>query len=551
MASLDFSSVFDDDEDEEQRQQSTPASAPSSVSKFDDVFKNDEEEVPVEVLEEPAEQDTTASKFESVFDDSADVSVDDPVVETPEETFVRTGEVPERYRYVPSVPTGDAEVDRVKLEPIDEPTPTVSEQTDSAFNYASTAKTAEELSSLGSVIPEDFIDESIAEPFQPIVEWIGKAAGKDIRNLAVAMEFVSDSTANVGVALTKGLKAVGVPVPFEDRVGGEKFAGDMGMMLEMIEAAVPGGSAAMRPVRKLFREAKQTAKLKAKGEKARAELLDRKMNINKAKEATAEEIAAKTTRAEQVAAENVDLKNELILGFEEQTGKTISTVVDGVRVVDNELARKAGRETAEEIDFKDTRSETAKALGISDVEADDAAKLAGVGDTLTAPILKPEKLDGLVAAAADLKTKYPTAFDNDKTVIDNLLDLTINKELIAGDELIDTLNKYNVSFEDYILTVVGSGSEAGKVLNKLSQIKRARPLNEMQDLQRAATQARQGNIRNNIMRLEGIRRGGLVSQLATAARNLQSAGIRSPMDSLGNVMDTALYKHGRSKGCRR
>jgi hypothetical protein len=307
---------------------------------------------------------------------------------------VDTGEVPEGFKAVPQVPTGDAPEDYLpKLEPIDAPTPTVSKQTDSAFNYARTAKTAEELSNIGSVIPENFIEESIAEPFQPIVEWIGKAAGKDIRNLAVAMEAVSDTTANVGVALTKGLKAVGVDIPFEDRVGGEKFAGDMGMMLEMMENMVPGASAAMRPVRKLFREAKQTAKLKARGEKARAKLLDRKMNINKAKEATAEEIATKTARAEQVAAENVDLKNELIVGFEEQTGKTISTVVDGVRVVDDELARKAGKETAEEISFKETRSETARALGLGDVEADDAAKLAGVGDTLTAPILKPEKLD--------------------------------------------------------------------------------------------------------------------------------------------------------------
>jgi len=488
-----------------------------------------------------------------------DEVMDEPVVEEPEtptQTFQSTGEVPEGFKAVPQVPTGDAPKDYLpKLEPIDEPTPTVSEQTDSAFNYTSTAKTAEEFSNLGNVISEDFIEESIAEPFQPIVEWIGKAAGKDLRNLVVAMEAVSDTTANVGVALTKGLKAVGVPVPFEDRVGGEKFAGDMGMMLEMIEAAVPGGSTAMRPVRKLFREAKQTAKLKAKGEKARAKLLDRKMNINKAKEATAEEIAAKTTRAEQVAAENVDLKNELILGFEEQTGKTISTVVDGVRVVDDELARKAGKETAREIEFKDRKTSAGDVIASGkDVEVadDDTARLLfnlqGESDSIVAPILQPEKLDGLVAAASDLKTKYPTAFDNDKTVIDNLLDLTINKELIAGDELIDTLNKYNVSFEDYILTVVGSGSEAGKVLNKLSQIKRARPLNEMQDLQRAATQARQGNIRNNIMRLEGIRRGGLVSQLATAARNLQSAGIRSPMDSLGNVMDTALYNMGEAKG---
>lgn len=552
MASLDFSSVFDDDEDEEQQQQSTPASAPSSsVSKFDDVF-TDEEELPVEDVEEEAvSQDAAVSKFESVFDDAEDVSVDEPIVEEPEtptQTFQRTGEVPEGFKAVPQVPTGDAPEDYLpKLEPIDEPTPTVSEQTDAVFNYEDTAAAASVYNA--DVLEVDkFVDENISEPFKPAARWLGKATNKDLMNLAVGYEFAKETVENAGAALTIALKEVGVDMPSssDPKKSGEKFAQDIEMMLETT-LGLPLVRA-LAPVRKLAREVKQDAKLKAKGEKARAKLLDRKMNINKAKEATAEEIAAKTTRAEQVAAENVDLKNELILGFEEQTGKTISTIVDGVRVVDDELARKAGRETAEEIDFKDTRSETAKALGISDVEADDAAKLAGLGDTLTAPILKPEKLDGLVAAASDLKTKYPTAFDNDKTVIDNLLDLTINKELIAGDELIDTLNKYNVSFEDYILTVVGSGSEAGKVLNKLSQIKRARPLNEMQDLQRAATQARQGNIRNNIMRLEGIRRGGLVSQLATAARNLQSAGIRSPMDSLGNVMDTALYNMGEAKG---
>ena len=129
MASLNFSSVFDDDEDEEQRQQSTPASAPSSVSKFDDVF-TDEEELPVEDVEEAAPQDTAVSKFESVFDDAEDVSVDEPVVEEPEtptQTFQRTGEVPEGFKAVPQVPTGDAPEDYLpRLEPIDAPTPTVS-----------------------------------------------------------------------------------------------------------------------------------------------------------------------------------------------------------------------------------------------------------------------------------------------------------------------------------------------------------------------------------------------------------------------------------------
>lgn len=553
MAALDFSAAFDDEEDEKIVVEEQPSTS-TSTSKFDDAFEEDDDKPVVAVSEQADVSQPTVSRFSDAFDDDDETDTDTvtepaPAAETPEQILARTGEVPEGFTTVPQVPTGDQPEDYLpKLVPIDAPTPTVSDQTESAFGYEDTAQLAEDIEGVDILGVEDFVQEKVAEPLQPIVRWIGQAANKDIANLAVAMEATAETTANIGVALTKALKAVGVPVPFEDRVGGEKFAGDMGMMLEMIEAAVPGGSTAMKPVRKLFREAKQDAKLKAKGDKARAKLLDRKMNINKAKEATAEEVATKTAKAEQVAAENVDLKNELILGFEQQTGKTISREVDGVRVVDDELARKAGIETAEELDFKDTRSQTAKALGLGDVEADDAAQLAGVGDKITAPVLKPEKLDGLVAAASDFKNKYPDAFDNDKTVIDNLLDLTINKELIAGDELIDTLNKYNVSFEDYILTVVGSGSQAGKTLQKLSQIKRARPLNEMQDLQRAATQGRQGAIRNNIMRLEGIRRGGLVSQLATAARNLQSAGIRAPLDTLSNVMDTALYNAGEAKG---
>jgi hypothetical protein len=559
MAALDFTGVFEDEEQEEVAVKEQTVQPTAASSRFSGVFDDDEETVETDAVEEETAEEDVTSRFDSVFDEDEDdvtSAVEQPsrepiIEETPEQIYMRTGEAPTGYKTVPTVPTADTGFESlgVKLELIDAPKPTVSEQTDSAFGYEGTKEMAELFSEPIDIIgAEEFVEENIPESIQPIANWVGSAVNKDLANLVIAMEAAAETTANIGVGLTKGLKAIGVDIPFEDRDAGEKFAGDIGMALEMIEAVVPGGTAAMRPVRRLYRDSARKAKDKVKAEKAREKLLNRKMNINRAKTATAEDVAAKTTKAEQVAAENVDLKNELILGFEDATGKTISREVDGVRVVDDDLARQAGRETAEEIDFRDTRSQTAKALGIGDVEADDAAKLAGVGDTITSPILKPEKLDGLVAAAADLKAKYPTAFDNDKTVIDNLLDLTINKELIAGDELIDTLNKYNVSFEDYILTVVGSGSDAGKVLNKLSQIKRARPLNEMQELSRAATQARQGQIRNNIMRIEGIRRGGLVSQLATAARNVTSAGIRAPLDSLGNVMDTALYNAGEAQG---
>jgi len=525
MTAVDFTSVFEDEEQEEVAVKEQSVQTTAASSKFSDVFDSDEETPP------PSREPS--------------------IEETPEDIYMRTKEVPAGYKAVPTVPTADTGFESlgVKLEPIDAPASSVAEQTESAFGYKGTREMADLFSEPVDIIgAEEFVEENIPESIQPVANWIGSAVNKDLANLVIAMEAAAETTANIGVGLTKGLKAIGVDIPFEDREAGEKFAGDVGMALEMIEAAVPGGRAAMSPVRKLYKDAAKKAKDKAKAEATREKLLNRKMNINKAKEATAENVAEKTAKAQKVSAQNTDLKNELILGFEDTTGKTISREVDGVRVVDAELARQAGRETAEEIDFRDARSATAKALGLGDVEADEAAKLAGVGDKITAPILVPEKLDGLVAAAADLKSKYPTAFDNDKTVIDNLLDLTIEKELVAGDELIDVLNRYNVSFEDYILTVIGSGSEAGKVLNKLSQIKRARPLNEMQELQRAATQARQNQIRNNLMRVEGIRRGGLVSQLATAARNVTSAGIRSPLDSLGNVMDTALYNMGEVQG---
>ena len=284
------------------------------------------------------------------------------------------------------------------------------------------------------------------------------------------------------------------------------------------------------------------AKTRAKAEAAVDKRWNRKMNISKARGATAEDIAAKSEAAAKVASENKDIAQSLIKQFEDRTGKVISTSdKDGNLVLDYDKARIAGKETAEQVVDSQRSSIRQVLTGGADVDMTDAARLIGGGDELMQPILRPEKFDALVAVASDLKKANPETFDPNKTVIDNLFDLTVNQELLAGDELIDMLNKYNLSFEDYILTVVGSGSEAGKVLNKLSQIKRARPTNELIAMQEAATKEAQGAIRKFVMRFENIRRGGLVSQIATAARNLTSGGIRAPLEGLGNVMDTALY----------
>ena len=228
-------------------------------------------------------------------------------------------------------------------------------------------------------------------------------------------------------------------------------------------------------------------------------------------------------KAANIANANRDIADNLIRSFEENTGKIISRKSGDNLVIDPELSRKAGVETAREITERDG--------ALFDLRIGD--------DFITSPLLQPDKFNGIVAAASKLKQKFPDTFNNNNTVIDNLFELTVNRDLeLDGQELVDTLDEFGLSFEDYVLTVVGSGSEAGKILNKLSQIKRTKTGTAFEPI---VDEKKVGSARRFIMRVENIRRGGLVSQIATASRNLTSAGVRLPLESLGNVMDEAIY----------
>ena len=525
--------------------------------------KEDDETVVQQGATEPSSRDTlraqlrrkrSAAPTQDPTDEVAVTNVAE-VDETPEQYYLRTGQAPAGYRYVPSAPISDNPEENVKLERIDAPAP-AAEQTDRLFGYEKTAETKELLYGQDVKIlqNEEFIKDSIPKPLQGFARGLTSIGDEALKGLVVAVEAVSETAEDAGEAITQAVhdtftednKILGMTgkeiLPFDPKTAGSKFAKDLSMMVEMAEA-VPAvgsatgiaGAASRQASLKPLKDAKKSADIIAKAEA-------RKLRISKARAATSDEIAERQARAAEKAASNRDISDELITEFETRTGKTVSNTVDGHKVLDGELARRAGKETAEEVTQKQQASTVREFLVGTDSEQTEAALLAGIGDDITQPLLKPEKLDALVATVANLKEKFPDAFDNDKTVIDNLFELTVNKELIAGDELIDMLNKYNINFEDYILTVVGSGSEAGRTLQKLSQIKRMRPANEMIAMQEAATKEAAGTIRKTVMRIENIRRGGLVSQLATAARNLQSGAIRAPLEGFGNVMDNALYQ---------
>lgn len=250
----------------------------------------------------------------------------------------------------------------------------------------------------------------------------------------------------------------------------------------------------------------------------------------------------------KIANENKELRNELISGFESQIGKKISTEdKNGNLEIDMNLVKNAGQ------DISSTKA------GIFNIDTTDVLPAFE-------PILQPNKLNGLVALAADFKKRFPDNFKPRKkganyvdgpTILDQLIDVSVafdknGNRLVSDPELLNTLSKYGLSFEEYILAATSSASEAGKVLNKFSQIARKygvrakKSVDDEDYLKNKQFQESIGFWKNLLLRLEGVRRGGLVAALKTAFRNAEAhMFFRAPMETVANVFDDALFTFGQ------
>ncbi len=283
----------------------------------------------------------------------------------------------------------------------------------------------------------------------------------------------------------------------------------------------------------------------------------RKATVQKIRDNSEKSLKKKKAIAAQSVKANKELNNKMVKEFElsiDPTGETkLSKMVAGRLVLDTKKAREAGLSIAEDVYnlSSETMNAFAKAIRSGDEKLVRAAEekygmsansVFSIGESgaedFVSPLLKPESFNSVVAVAADLKKKFPKAFDNNNTVIDNLFKLTVSDKFDA-DELADTLAEFGLNFDQYVLTVVGSGSEAGKILNKLSQIKRAGQF-KIDNVKTRELEKTQNSILAGWRRLENIRRGSMTSMLKTAMRNFQSAGIRAPLEALENVMDTTM-----------
>ena len=275
----------------------------------------------------------------------------------------------------------------------------------------------------------------------------------------------------------------------------------------------------------------------------------------------AEVVDAKKVLASNVATKNKVIAQQLIDEMEKSAGFKLSTGVKGKKILDGKLARDAGNTISREV--MDLQNEIAGKYAAVDnrvllskvektklkekIQADTGITetqaytgLTDEVDEFVSPLVIPEKFDAIVAISSDLKKAHPEYFSKDKTIIDSLFELTVNKDLVDSQGLADMLAKYGLTFDDYVLTVVGSGSEAGKILNKLSQIRRAGSLDEVAVARGRTLEKSQNAILSTWRRIENMRRGGMVSMIKTAARNFQSATVRAPMEALENIFDTTL-----------
>ena len=162
-------------------------------------------------------------------------------------------------------------------------------------------------------------------------------------------------------------------------------------------------------------------------------------------------------------------------------------------------------------------------------------------DDFVVPIFKPQVLDAMVAIAADFKKEFPKKWNNKKSPTQNIYALMLRGD-ITEEKAVAAISKYGIDFEDYALSIVGAVSDAASIMGKWSQLSKRIPSGRQENIKTKKMLEAMSDADVNIRRLESVRLGFVVSKVATAMRNLQSAFIRAPLEGLSNVFDEALYQ---------
>jgi len=251
-------------------------------------------------------------------------------------------------------------------------------------------------------------------------------------------------------------------------------------------------------------------------------------------------------------------------------GRRISDGEVGNKVVNYDTVRNVGRSITYEAFDKQKLKEgrttaefmrdiTPSAGDSSQQGVTDLARINTPNQTLYEPIMKPENIDALIAIADRYKKRFEGVKDADgvplwnnkfpdgskRPVIDILFDLTAKRDLIPDQQLVDDLAEFGMSFEEYGLSIIGDLSLAGTILQKASQLGKLTPARQLDFERNRAILEAESVPAKMWARLEGVRKGMMVSQFATMARNFTSTFIRAPLEGLFNVVDSAMIEYDK------
>ena len=293
-----------------------------------------------------------------------------------------------------------------------------------------------------------------------------------------------------------------------------------------------------------------------------AKYSDRIRKVRGATEANKKKIADQN-RIE--ADKNLDMHNAIVEDFESKLSINngldrtdprffhVTKKVFGKRVLDTARLRQAknmeARPTFEQLEASkvtDTGDSVAESMippRNSQRELDDLYNIT----------LKPENIEALTVVFSEMKKARPDLWNDKKPPMKAAFDMIVKlsdegnlMDFTKDHPLYDALNKAGMSFEDFTVNGLGAASEAGQILRNFRKIKESHATKSLKrEYELRDLLSKQGTVGNFMRRVENIRRGGLVSQIATAARNLSSGLLRSPVEAINNVVETAVYDFSR------
>nr|BAR31533.1 hypothetical protein [uncultured Mediterranean phage uvMED] len=188
------------------------------------------------------------------------------------------------------------------------------------------------------------------------------------------------------------------------------------------------------------------------------------------------------------------------------------------------------------------------------IKLDKPSTLEGVNvpQKITKPALKSDITNKIDRAAEELLVTGRIERNPNLLISEQIADLITSPARLTAKNFEDILKKYDVSLDEFASYYVGDVADAGRRLQSLSVI--SRKLKEIEklpdgkkafeDISKVAGSSTSDLVGGFWRRLDNVRRGLMVTQLATAVRNFESQVTRVGVNTLQKSFDNAMQTVG-------